>query len=64
MSKPLLDIMRLNHERYGSDFDYISAMAKLSEEMVELTEANALNDVHGMVDSLSRIINHAASFTT
>lgn len=62
--KPLLDIMHLNHNRYGSDFDYTSAMAKLSEELDEFTEANALSDEHEMVDALADIIVVAAGELT
>lgn len=48
--------MRLNQERYGTDFDFSKAWAKLSEEMDEFTEANADNDIDGMVDALADIM--------
>lgn len=62
--KPLLNIMRLNHERYGSDFEYTKAMEKLSEELSEFTEANANKDEHEMIDALNDIIVVAAGEIT
>jgi NTP pyrophosphatase (non-canonical NTP hydrolase) len=64
MSKPLLDIMRLNHERYGSDFNFSAAWVKLSEEMDEFTEASTINDTHEMIDALADIITVAAGEIT
>ncbi len=60
MSKPLLDILRLNQERYGMDFEFSAAWAKLSEELDEFTEAHSTNDQLEMVDALNDIITIAA----
>lgn len=55
MSKPLIDIMKLNQERYGTTFDFEKALAKLEEELQEFRDAFEANDVDGMVDALQDI---------
>ena len=63
MSKPLIDIMKLNQERYGTTFDFEKALAKLEEELQEFREAFEANDVDGMVDALQDITVIAAGET-
>ena len=60
MSKPLLEIMRLNQERYGTSFDFPKAMEKLNEELDEFEEGFAKADTHEMVDALADLIVIAA----
>ena len=63
MSKPLIDIMKLNQERYGTTFDFEKALAKLEEELQEFRDAFEANDVDGMVDALQDITVIAAGET-
>ena len=63
MSKPLVDIMKLNQERYGTTFDFEKALAKLEEELQEFCDAFEVNDTEGMVDALQDIIVIAAGET-
>jgi len=60
MSKPLLDIMSLNQERYGTTFDFPKALSKLTEELEEFDEGFAKADTHEMVDALADLIVIAA----
>ena len=60
MSKPLIDIMRLNQDRYGTTFDFDKAMSKLQEELDEFSEGFSKADTHEMVDALADIIVIAA----
>lgn len=60
MSKPLLEIMRLNQERYGTTFDFPKAMEKLTEELDEFEEGFDKADTHEMIDALADIIVVAA----
>lgn len=53
--KPLLEIMKLNRERYGTDFNFDKAVAKLDEELQEFKEAFAASDTDGMIDALNDI---------
>ena len=63
MSKPLVDIMKLNLERYGTTFDFEKALAKLEEELQEFREAYEANDTEGMVDALQDLTVIAAGET-
>lgn len=63
MSKPLVDIMKLNLERYGTTFDFAKALAKLEEELQEFREAYEANDVEGMIDALQDLTVIAAGET-
>ena len=54
--KPLLEIVKLNQTRYGTDFDGDAAVDKLKEELQELLDAIELNDTNEIVDALSDII--------
>ena len=63
MSKPLVDIMKLNQERYGTTFDFEKALAKLEEELHEFRDAFKANDVDGMIDALQDITVIAAGET-
>ena len=63
MGKPLLEIMRLNQERYGTTFDFEKALAKLEEELQEFRDAFEANDVDGMVDAMADLIVIAAGET-
>ena len=63
MSKPLVDIMKLNQERYGTTFDFEKALAKLEEELQEFREAFEAGDLHGMVDAMADLIVIAAGET-
>ena len=63
MSKPLVDIMKLNLERYGTTFDFTKALAKLEEELQEFREAYEANDIEGMVDALQDLTVIAAGET-
>lgn len=56
MSKPLVDIMKLNLERYGTTFDFTKCMEKIEEELQEFRDAYAANDIDGMVDALQDMI--------
>lgn len=60
MSKPLLEIMRLNQERYGTTFDFPKALEKLNEELVEFEEGFDKADTHEMIDALADLIVIAA----
>lgn len=53
MSKPLIDIMKLNQERYGTTFDFAKALEKLEEELQEFRDAYEAGDVTAMVDALA-----------
>jgi hypothetical protein len=55
MSKPLVDIMKLNQVRYGTTFNFEKAMDKLEEELQEFKDAYLLNDIDGMIDALNDI---------
>ncbi len=61
---PLIEIMQLNQNRYGMQFNYQSAMDKLSEELSEFTEANANSNTHETADALADIIVVAAGELT
>ena len=63
MSKPLVDIMKLNLERYGTTFDFAKALEKLEEELQEFREAYEANDTEGMVDALQDLTVIAAGET-
>ena len=63
MSKPLVDIMKLNLERYGITFDFAKALAKLEEELQEFREAYEANDIEGMIDALQDLTVIAAGET-
>lgn len=54
--KPLLEIVKLNQTRYGTDFNGDTAVAKLKEELQELQDAIEINDITEIVDALSDII--------
>lgn len=58
--KPLVDIMRLNQERYGTTFDYPKAVEKLTEELDEFDEGFEKADTTEMVDALADILVIAA----
>ena len=58
--KPLLDIMKLNQDRYGVTFDFPKALDKLNEELVEFEEGFDRADTHEMIDALADIIVIAA----
>ena len=60
MGKPLLEIMRLNQERYGTTFDFPKALEKLNEELEEFEEGFVKADTHEMIDALADIIVIAA----
>ena len=60
MSKPLLEIMRLNQERYGTTFDFPKALDKLNEELDEFEDGFDIADTHEMIDALADIIVIAA----
>ena len=60
MSKPLLDIMKLNQERYGVTFDFPKAFSKLTEELDEFEEGFTKADTHMMIDALADLIVIAA----
>ena len=60
MGKPLLEIMRLNQERYGTTFDFPKALEKLNEEFEEFEEGFVKADTHEMIDALSDLIVIAA----
>lgn len=60
MSKPLLDIMKLNQDRYGVTFDFPKALDKLNEELVEFEDGFDRADTHEMIDALADIIVIAA----
>lgn len=63
MSKPLVDIMKLNQERYGTTFDFQKASDKLEEELQEFRDAFKAGDLHGMVDAMADLIVIAAGET-
>lgn len=54
--KPLLEIVKLNQTRYGTDFNGGTAVAKLKEELQELQDAIEINNITEIVDALSDII--------
>ena len=56
MSKPLIDIMKLNQERYGTTFDLDRALDKLKEELQEFIDASETQYEYGQVDALNDII--------
>ena len=60
MGKPLLEIMRLNQERYGTTFDFPKALEKLNEELEEFEEGFVKADTHEMLDALADLIVIAA----
>ena len=60
MGKPLLEIMRLNQERYGTTFDFPKALEKLTEELEEFEEGFEKADTHEMLDALTDLIVIAA----
>lgn len=62
--KPLLEIMKLNQVRYGTDFDADKAIEKLQEELQEFIDADELQDTDGLIDSLGDIIVIAAGEIT
>ena len=53
--KPLLEIVKLNQTRYGTDFNGDTAVAKLREELQELVDAIAINNTTEIVDAISDI---------
>lgn len=63
MSKPLIDIMKLNLERYGATFDFDKGMDKLEEELQEFRDAYKAGDLHGMIDAMADLIVIAAGET-
>ena len=54
--KPLLEIVKLNQTRYGTDFNGDTAVAKLKEELQELIDGIITNNTNEIVDALSDII--------
>ena len=60
MGKPLLEIMRLNQERYGTTFDFPKALEKLNEELEEFEDGFVKADTHEMIDALADLIVIAA----
>lgn len=60
MGKPLLEIMHLNQERYGTSFDFPKALEKLNEELEEFEEGFEKADTHEMIDALADLIVIAA----
>jgi len=50
MSKPLLDIMNLNLNRYGTTFNIESFRETLFEEINEMFDGLANNDTHEAID--------------
>ena len=60
MGKPLLEIMRLNQERYGTTFDFPKALEKLNEELEEFEDGFVKADTHEMLDALADLIVIAA----
>lgn len=54
--KPLLEIVKLNQIRYGTDFNGDTAVAKLKEELQELVDGIITNNTDEIVDALSDII--------
>lgn len=58
--KPLLDIMKLNQDRYGVTFDFPKALDKLNEELVEFEDGFDRADTHEMIDALADLIVIAA----
>ena len=54
--KPLLEIVKLNQTRYGTDFNGDTAVAKLKEELQELVDGIATNNTNEIVDALSDTI--------
>lgn len=60
MGKPLLEIMHLNQERYGTSFDFPKALEKLNEELEEFEEGFDKADTHEMIDALADLIVIAA----
>ena len=60
MSKPLIEIMKLNQTRYGTTFDFNKAVSKLREEMDEFNDGFSKADTHEMTDALADIIVIAA----
>ena len=54
--KPLLEIVKLNQTRYGTDFNGDTAVAKLKEELQELIDGIIINNTDEIVDALSDII--------
>ena len=58
--KPLLDIMKLNQDRYGVTFDFPKALDKLNEELDEFEDGFDRADTHEMIDALADIIVIAA----
>ena len=54
--KPLLEIVKLNQTRYGTDFNGDTAVAKLKEELQELVDGLITNNTDEIVDALSDII--------
>lgn len=60
MSKPLVEIMKLNQERYGTTFDFTKALEKLEEELQEFRDEHEEGNDKGMIDALADIIVIAA----
>ena len=60
MGKPLLEIMRLNQERYGTSFNFPKALEKLNEELEEFEDGFDRADTHEMIDALADLIVIAA----
>jgi len=54
--KPLVEIMKLNQNRYGTTFNYPRAVEKLSEEIDEFAYGFERADTHEMVDALADLI--------
>lgn len=54
--KPLLEIVKLNQTRYGTDFNGDTAVDKLKEELQELIDGIITNNTDEIVDALSDII--------
>ena len=60
MGNPLLEIMHLNQERYGTSFNFPKALEKLNEEFEEFVEGFEKADTHEMIDALADLIVIAA----
>ena len=55
-SNPIKDIVKLNEERYGLDFNAKKALLKLNEELDEFEEAMNYSGTLDMLDALADII--------
>ena len=56
MSKPLIDVMNLNLNRYGSTFEEDGFKATLEEELKEIYDALESNDTKEIIDGMADAI--------